>query len=83
MAEKKLRRLEIEPADNGGHTITHHFKSQPRKGPNGSVGMDYPDHEQHTFGPEEKQQHAVLSHIAQALGFKKVAAAERKEDEEG
>lgn len=86
MAAPKLAMLEIHPGANGGHRVVHTFQRKPmmRAGSMaGGMSTDRPPDEEHNFGPEEKQQHALMTHIAKALGFSKVAAAEGEEDAEG
>jgi hypothetical protein len=55
-ASKKLRRISIESAKNGGHTVEHHFDHSD--GP-------YREPEQHVFGKGEHE--AMLAHVANAL----------------
>lgn len=59
MAE--IRRIEIEPSDNGGHTVTHHFKDTPGKG----LSSTYHASESHVFG--EQEGHEMLAHVANHL----------------
>ena len=67
MAE--IRRMEIEPAENGGHTITHMFKSGPSSP---SKGMDsYAEPETHVFGASEGKK--MMAHISDTLGMSKPA----------
>jgi hypothetical protein len=77
----KLKRLSIDVGD-AGHSVRHEFASAAKKMPGGSLGMDRPASQEHNFGPGEQEQHRLMTHIAGALGFKKVAAAEGKEDAE-
>ena len=72
---KKIRRMEIEPAENGGHTITHHFKESPTHSSKSGMGMSYTEPERHVFGPEDG--HEMLAHVANAL-----AIPEMEEDAE-
>lgn len=53
---KKLRRVTIEAAKNGGHTVEHHFDHSD--GP-------YREPEQHVFGKGEHEK--MLAHVANAL----------------
>jgi hypothetical protein len=55
-ASKKIRRVSIEPAKNGGHTVEHHFEHTD--GP-------YREPEQHVFG--KGQHEKMLAHVANAL----------------
>lgn len=82
---KELEGLRIRKGDNGGHSILHEFKRAVTKkdgAMSGGMYMERPPDEEHNFGPGDRQEHAVMTHIAQALGFKKVAAAEGAEDKE-
>lgn len=65
--EKKLRRVSIEAAKNGGHTVEHHFEHTD--GP-------YREPEQHVFGKGEHEK--MLAHVANALKL-----PEPKEGEDG
>ena len=69
MAEKKLkiRTIEIEPAENGGHTVTHRFRETPQHSSKHGVGVAYHEPEQHVFGPE--QGHEMLAHVANHLNI--------------
>lgn len=80
MAEKKreIRRMEIEPAENGGHTVTHHYKEQPHHSSKSGMGMQYVEPEHHVFGAEEG--HEMLAHIANHLQIPE--SNERQEPEE-
>lgn len=60
MAKHEIRRMEIEPAENGGHMVTHYMKESPSKG-----GMAYQEPEKHVFGADEG--HDMLAHIANHL----------------
>ncbi len=68
MAEKKIRNIEIEPAENGGHTVTHRFKEQPTHSRKGGMSMGYIEPEQHVFGPGDDEK--MLGHVAKHLGLK-------------
>ncbi len=67
----KIRRLSIEPGDNGGHTVEHDYKrvAVTRKGRMNS-GLDYEHPESKSFpiGPGQDQQ--LLDHIVEHLGLK-------------
>lgn len=71
---KKLDHVRIEPAENGGHTVEHHFEHQD--GP-------YREPEQHVFGKGEHEK--MLAHVANALKLPEPAAEEHGEggEEEG
>ncbi len=62
---KELRSVEIEKAENGGHTVSHRFKSND--GP-------YHEPEQHVFGAAEGKK--LLAHLAEHLGIKTDAKEE-------
>ena len=68
MAEKEIRRISIEPAENGGHTVEHNYKPQPKKSGRNGITMDYPDSDTHVFGAEEDEK--LLSHLAKHLKLK-------------
>lgn len=85
MAEKKkmMRRMEIEPAENGGHMVTHHYKESPHHSSKMGMSMAYQEPEKHVFGPEEG--HEMLAHIANHLSIpegKKIEEPERESEEE-
>jgi hypothetical protein len=80
--EKQIRRMEIEPADNGGHTVQHSYKSQPvnRKGSMaGGMDMDYPKPESFVFGSGDGEK--LVAHVVKHLGIKKAAAEEKAGEE--
>ena len=76
--EKKheLHHMEIHPAENGGHTVQHHFKSKRGKGP----FMEHPEPEHHVFGPEDHEK--MMSHISEHLGLHTPEEEERNEPTE-
>lgn len=65
MAKKEIRRIEIEPAENGGHTVTHHFKPREKASKGLSYEYDHPAPETHVFGKNEG--HQMLAHVARNL----------------
>ena len=75
---KELRRIEIEPAENGGHTVTHHYKEATREGKHG-VQMSYVEPEQHVFGAKEG--HAMLAHVANHLAIPESEGAKEESQE--
>jgi hypothetical protein len=77
MAEKQIHRMEIEPAANGGHTLTHHYKAAPSHSSKEGMGMSHVPSETHVFGAEDG--HGMLAHIANHLHIKETA----DKDEEG
>lgn len=84
MAEKsKIRRIEIEPSENGGHTVTHHLKEKPMHSTkHGMIGSGYQEPERHVFGKEEG--HEMIAHVAEHLGINagRGEAGEKDQDEE-
>jgi len=81
MAEKsKLTRMEIEPAENGGHTVTHHLKAMPSHSSKMGMGMQYHEPEKHVFG--EGEGHEMLAHVANHLGIK-AEESDKVENEDG
>ena len=75
---KEIRRIEIEPAENGGHTVTHHYKEATREGKHG-VQMSYVEPEQHVFGAREG--HAMLAHVANHLNIPESEEGESKAED--
>lgn len=65
---REIRSIEIEPAENGGHTVTHRFKSSPNPSKRGSLSDVYHEPETHVFGPDDDKK--VIPHITKALGIK-------------
>jgi len=65
---KKMERMEIMPAENGGHTITHQMKRSVSSKRMGYMTMA-PESETNTFGPGEHD--AVIAHVAKHLGLQK------------
>ncbi len=68
MDKRPLRSMEIEPAENGGHTVTHRFKSTPNPSTKGSIAEIYHEPETHVFG--EGQEKELMAHVANKLGIK-------------
>jgi hypothetical protein len=82
MAESKheLASIEITPAENGGHTIKHRFKSKPvmRKGAmHSGMEMGYQEPEEHVFGKGQGKE--VMAHIGKHLGIGAPAKAQTDE----
>lgn len=75
MAKMDIRRMEIEPAENGGHMVTHYMKEQPSK--NGM--MPYQEPEEHVFGADEG--HDMLAHIANQLNIPSEMKGKALDDE--
>ena len=75
--EYQLRRMEIEPGEKGGATITHHYKARPvmkKGGMSGGMSMDYPESKQFPFSPEDGEK--IAAHVLEHLpGMKKGGAA--------
>ena len=76
MATKEIHRIEIEPAENGGHTVTHHFKPTEKPGKGLSYDYDRPRSETHVFGKGEG--HEMLAHVANHLQIPEHQDADRK-----
>lgn len=66
-ARKKLKRMIIEPSDNGGHVVTHEYE---RKGSDGPMEFGSREEEKHAFGTKEETGDHIMSHLGLA---KKVA----------
>ena len=66
MAKKEIRRIEIEPAENGGHTVTHRYSDMQREGRHG-IQSSYVEPETHVFGADEG--HKMLAHLANHLSI--------------
>lgn len=65
MRPKKIRRMEIEEAENGGHTITHQFD-------NSGPGMGYHEAETHVFGKSDGAK--AIKHISKHMHIRGRAA---------
>jgi hypothetical protein len=76
MAKKEMRRMEIEPAENGGHTVTHHYREAVGKG---GMSGSYQEPEQHVFGANEG--HEMLAHVANHLEIPEMEDDEEDEPE--
>ena len=63
--KKELRKLEIEPAENGGHHVTHNYKDMPTHSSKSGLGSAYVEPDHHDFGADEG--HKMLAHVANAL----------------
>lgn len=75
---KPIARLIIIPADNGGHTVEHHF--HPKHSKSGAhISIEEPEH--HAFGPGEHEQ--MLAHIANNLNLPEPEEQEEREEGEG
>ena len=84
MAKKEISRMVIEPAENGGHTVSHEYKEAQREGKHGMVSS-YVEPEKHVFGADEG--HDMLAHVANHLnipesGEGETEAADVKEKDE-
>lgn len=59
-----LQRLEIEPADNGGFTVTHHLKPKKHKPTKGEAPVtDYQEPKRHVFSTHSE----MMAHLMKAL----------------
>ena len=76
----ELTKIEIVPAENGGHIVTHHLKAKMRMDSRSHSGMaHYVEPEQHVFGKDEG--HEMLRHLAEHLKIAEPKGA-KEEDEE-
>lgn len=66
-AKHQMSRMEIEPAENGGHVVTHYLKSTPKVGRGGDMSMAYHEPERHVFGPKDDKK--LTAHISKHLGL--------------
>jgi hypothetical protein len=66
--KKQIRRMEIEPAVNGGHTVTHSYRESPTHSAKNGMGSSHVEPETHVFGPEDG--HEMLAHVANHLNIK-------------
>jgi hypothetical protein len=66
---REVRKIEIEPSENGGFTVTHHNKPKMSKDSKAHSGMSigYEEPEHHVFGKGEG--HEMLAHVANHLGI--------------
>jgi hypothetical protein len=78
--KKEIRRIEIEPAENGGHTVTHHLKPAQRQGRHGMMEI-YMEPEHHVFGADEG--HEMLAHVANHLAIPEAEEPDEPEKDEG
>jgi hypothetical protein len=83
-----IERMEIRPAENGGHVVTHHMKAKMARDSKSHSGMamGYSEPETHVFGKDEG--HEMLAHVANHLHIKEMAKEEsggagEQETEEG
>lgn len=77
---KEMRRMEIEPAENGGHTVTHHYKESMREGKHG-IQSSYVEPEHHVFGAD--QGHEMLAHVANHLAIPEPNEPDESATDEG
>jgi hypothetical protein len=54
-----LARLEIEPADNGGFTVTHHIKPKKTKSKDGFSPSEYQEPKRNVFSTHEE----MIAHV--------------------
>jgi hypothetical protein len=90
MAEEKkehreVRRIVIEPSENGGHTVSHEYKPKMSRdrGAHSGMSMGYEEPERHVFGAGEG--HEMLAHVANKLNVKELNEEERddKDNDDG
>lgn len=77
---KSIRSMEIEPAENGGHTVTHRYKGMPHHSSTMGMSMAYQEPESHVFGANEG--HEMLAHIANHLAIPEEHEMEEPEAED-
>lgn len=78
--DKHLHRLEIEPAENGGHVVRHHHREISKNNKSHSGISVYSEPETHVFGPDEG--HEMLAHVANHLHIAEPKEEEREDDED-
>jgi hypothetical protein len=78
MANKEIRSIRIEPADGGGHVVTHDYKMTQHEGKHG-LSESYVEPEHHVFGPGDG--HAMLAHVANHLAIPEAEGAEEESQE--
>ena len=73
-------KIEIKPADNGGHAVTHHMKPKMRVDGRAHAGMtQYVEPKSYAFGKSEG--HDLLRHLAEHLEIAE-PKGEKESDEE-
>lgn len=77
-SKKEIRRMSIEPAENGGHTVTHEYMPMQREGRHG-IQETYVEPEHHVFGADEG--HDMLAHIANHLNIPEPGEGETEEED--
>ena len=75
---KEIRSIRIEPADGGGHIVSHDYKPLRSEGKHG-MSESYVEPEQHVFGPGEG--HAMLAHVANHLAIPETEGGEEESKE--
>lgn len=50
----KIDHLEVKPAENGGHVVTHHYEN---------TGMEYRKPDVHAFGAGPETIHHLMDHL--------------------
>ena len=70
---KQLERIEIQPAENGGHVVTHHYARKPSGKSQAFYMGEEP--EKHVFGKGEHRE--LVAHVTSALHL-----PEAKEEQE-
>ena len=78
--KKEIDTISIHPGENGGHMVRHSFKRTPvmRSGRDGGLGYDYPESEEHIFGPRDGEK--MMGHLATHLGMKGAKTAKTEEE---
>lgn len=79
---KQIRRISIEPAETGGHTVEHRYKDKPSHSKKNGMSMQYVEPETFVFGKDEDEK--MLGHVAKHLGLKAAGkGAPQVEDKDG
>ena len=71
----ELHHIEIHPAENGGHTVEHHYKPTSTKS---GAFMERPEPEIHVFGKSEHNK--MISHLKEHLGIGAAKASGTQEE---
>jgi hypothetical protein len=73
--------MEIEPMEDGGHLVTHHYKEEMRKSGSAHAGiaMHMPEPERHAFGKDEG--HKMMAHVAEHLAIPEPDGERQREEE--
>lgn len=67
---KKLDHIRVKAAEDGGHTVEHHYAED---------GMTFHRPKMHVFGKDEGED--MLNHVAKHMGVKRTPSQEEEEME--